>query len=105
MTTLLAQSLNVGAATLALWMGTDVYYDYMQNFGFGRPTGIDIMSEAGGLMPLPGDPMWEESFLGNECLWSKSRCDTHSDDYSYLSVGQRWEDDAAICGTGDTGRK
>ena len=63
MTTLLAQSLNVGAATLALWMGADTYYDYMQNFGFGRPTGIDIMSEAGGLMPLPGDPMWEESFL------------------------------------------
>jgi len=63
MTTLLAQSLNVGAATLALWMGTDTYYDYMQNFGFGRPTGIDIMSEAGGLMPLPGNPVWEESFL------------------------------------------
>lgn len=63
MTTLLAQSLNVGAATLALWMGTDTYYDYMQSFGFGRPTGIDLMSEAGGLMPLPGDPMWEESFL------------------------------------------
>ncbi|MDX1413402.1 MAG: penicillin-binding protein 2 [Candidatus Promineifilaceae bacterium] len=63
MTTLLAQSLNVGAATLALWMGTDTYYDYMQNFGFGRPTGIDILAEAGGLMPLPGDPLWEESFL------------------------------------------
>ena len=63
MYTLLSQSLNVGAATLALWMGADTYYDYMQSFGFGRPTGIDIMSEAGGLMPLPGDPMWEESFL------------------------------------------
>lgn len=63
MTTLLAQSLNVGAATLALWMGTDTYYDYMQSFGFGRPTGIDLVSEASGLMPLPGDPMWEESFL------------------------------------------
>ena len=63
MTTLLAQSLNVGAATLALWMGTDTYYDYMQSFGFGHPTGIDVLSEAGGLMPLPGDPLWEESFL------------------------------------------
>ncbi len=63
MTTLLAQSLNVGAATLALWMGADTYYDYMQSFGFGRPTGIDMMAEEGGLMPLPGNPMWEESFL------------------------------------------
>ncbi len=63
MNTLLAQSLNVGAATLALWMGTDTFYDYMQSFGFGHPTGIDILAEAGGLMPLPGDPVWEESFL------------------------------------------
>lgn len=63
MTTLLAQSLNVGAATLALWMGADTYYDYMQSFGFGRPTGIDMMAEASGLMPLPGDSLWTESFL------------------------------------------
>jgi cell division protein FtsI/penicillin-binding protein 2 len=63
MTTLLAQSLNVGAATLAVSMGTDTYYDYMQKFGYGRPTGVDIMAEAGGIMPLPGNPLWEESFL------------------------------------------
>jgi cell division protein FtsI/penicillin-binding protein 2 len=63
MTTLLAQSLNVGAATLAMWMGTDVYYSYMQDFGFGQQTGIDLMAEATGQMPLPGEGMWEESFL------------------------------------------
>jgi cell division protein FtsI/penicillin-binding protein 2 len=63
MTTLLAQSLNVGAATLAVWMGTDAYYDYMQAFGFGQQTGIDLTAEASGQMPLPGEAMWEESFL------------------------------------------
>ena len=63
MTTLLAQSLNVGAATLVLWMGTDTYYDYMQAFGFGQQTGIDLMAEAAGQMPLPGEQLWEESFL------------------------------------------
>jgi cell division protein FtsI (penicillin-binding protein 3) len=63
MTTLLARSLNVGAATLATWMGTDTYYDYLQAFGFGRPLGIDLMSEAGGQMPLPGSEYWTESFL------------------------------------------
>ena len=63
MTTLLARSLNVGAATIATWMGADTYYDYMRRFNFGSPTGIDIMSEAGGLMPLPGDEIWTESFL------------------------------------------
>jgi cell division protein FtsI (penicillin-binding protein 3) len=63
MTGLLAQSLNVGAATLATWMGPDMYYDYMRRFGFGGPMGIDIMSEATGQMPLPGDEYWTESFL------------------------------------------
>lgn len=63
MTTLLARSLNVGAATLATWMGSDVFYDYYQRFGFGRPTGIDLMAEASGQMPLPGDELWTESFL------------------------------------------
>jgi len=63
MTTLLAQSLNVGAATLVMWMGTDTYYDYMQRFGFGQQTGIDVTAEVTGQMPLPGDPIWEESFL------------------------------------------
>ncbi len=63
MTTLLARSLNVGAATLATMMGPDVYYDYLQKFGFGRPTGVDLMSEAAGTMPLPGDAFWTESFV------------------------------------------
>lgn len=63
MTTLLARSLNVGAATLATWMGADSFYDYMQAFGFGSPTGIDLMSEAAGQLPLPGSAYWTESFL------------------------------------------
>ncbi|MCB9419436.1 MAG: penicillin-binding protein 2 [Ardenticatenaceae bacterium] len=63
MTTLLSRSLNVGAATIATWMGPDTFYSYFQRFGFGRPTGIDLMAESSGLMPLPGDPLWTESFL------------------------------------------
>lgn len=63
MTTLLARSLNVGAATLATWMGPDTYYTYLERFGFGRPTGIDLMSEAAGTMYLPGSAYWAESFM------------------------------------------
>jgi len=63
MTTLLARSLNVGAATIATWMGPDTYYTYMERFGFGRLTGIDLMSEAGGTMHLPGSSQWTESFI------------------------------------------
>ena len=64
MTTLLARSLNVGAATLAIWMGSDVYYNYMERFGFGRRTGIDLSAEAAGTMPLPGSSLWTETNLG-----------------------------------------
>jgi cell division protein FtsI/penicillin-binding protein 2 len=63
MTTLLAHSLNVGAATIATWMGPTTFYDYFQRFGFGRPTGIDIFAEEPGLMPLPGSGEWQESFI------------------------------------------
>ncbi len=63
MTTLLARSLNVGAATIATWTGTDAFYAYMERFGFGRPTGIDLMSEVGGTMHLPGSAFWTESFI------------------------------------------
>lgn len=63
MTTLLARSLNVGAATIATWMGPTTFYDYFTRFGFGRPTNIDIMSEASGLMPLPGSTYYQDSFL------------------------------------------
>lgn len=64
MTTLLSRSLNVGAATIATWMGPTVFYDYLQRFGFGKPTNIDVFSEEPGLMPLPGSELWHESFLG-----------------------------------------
>lgn len=63
MTTLLARSLNVGAATIATWMGPETYYTYLERFGFGRPTGIDLMSEAAGTMHLPGSQFWAESFM------------------------------------------
>lgn len=63
MTQLLARSLNVGAATIATWMGPQVFYDYFSRFKFGQPTGIDILGEEPGLMPLPGSPNWQESFI------------------------------------------
>jgi cell division protein FtsI/penicillin-binding protein 2 len=63
MQTMLTRSLNVGTATVATWMGADTYYNYMERFNFGRPTGIDLMAEASGTLHMPGSELWTESFL------------------------------------------
>ncbi|HEY1407448.1 MAG TPA: penicillin-binding protein 2, partial [Promineifilum sp.] len=63
MTGLLAHSLNVGAATIATWMGPQTFYDYFQRFGFGKKSNIDILSEDPGFMPLPSSEYWAEYSL------------------------------------------
>ncbi|MEW5988210.1 MAG: penicillin-binding protein 2 [Chloroflexota bacterium] len=68
MTHLLAYSLNVGAATIASWMGPEVFYNYLERFGFGRPTGVDLMAEIGGQMSLPGDEVWTEAQIGTNAF-------------------------------------
>jgi cell division protein FtsI (penicillin-binding protein 3) len=62
-TQLLVQSLNVGAATVAIEMGPRNFYQYMSRFGFGRSTGINLAAEARGIMNVPGDADWSESNL------------------------------------------
>lgn len=61
---LLAQSLNVGAAHVALKLGAFQFYDYAARFGIGRLTGVDLAYEVAGSMRLPGDSQWHESDLG-----------------------------------------
>lgn len=62
-TQVLVQSLNVGAATIAVEMGTDNFYSMMRAFGFGQPTRIDLPGEEAGIVKVPGDPNWSESDL------------------------------------------
>lgn len=45
----LNQSLNTGAAYVALKMGNEKFSEYMKSFGVGTETGIDLPSEAHGL--------------------------------------------------------
>ena len=47
---ILSQSLNVGAATVALKVGKDDFMSYFTNFGFGEKTGVDQPNEATGLI-------------------------------------------------------
>jgi len=46
----LSQSLNMGAATIALKVGKDNMAKYFTNFGFGTTTGIDLPNEATGII-------------------------------------------------------
>lgn len=46
---ILSQSLNVGAATVALKVGKDVFAQYFTSFGLGNKTGIDQPNETSGL--------------------------------------------------------
>ena len=43
-------SSNVGAAQVATQLGKDAMYAYIRQFGFGRPTGIDLPGEVAGLV-------------------------------------------------------
>ncbi len=43
-------SCNVGFVSVGLRLGRDPLYQYLDAFGFGRPTGIDLAGEAGGIM-------------------------------------------------------
>jgi cell division protein FtsI/penicillin-binding protein 2 len=47
---LLNQSLNIGAATIALKVGSTTMSDYFSKYGLGKKTGIDLPNEATGLI-------------------------------------------------------
>ncbi|MDW8067572.1 MAG: penicillin-binding protein 2 [Anaerolineae bacterium] len=61
---LMGHSLNVGAAWLATRMGPELFYRYVRAFGFGQPTGVDLEGEVAGMVHLPGDLDWYDSYLG-----------------------------------------
>jgi cell division protein FtsI/penicillin-binding protein 2 len=54
----LQHSLNVCLAWVAERMGADTFYAYMNRFGFGHPTGVDLAGEAAGRLKVPGDSDW-----------------------------------------------
>jgi cell division protein FtsI/penicillin-binding protein 2 len=60
----LAHSLNVCLTWVAEQLGAGMFYQYMQSFGFGRITGVDLAGEAAGRLKLPGDTDWYEAELG-----------------------------------------
>ena len=64
----LQHSLNVCLAWVAKRMGTSTFYSYMQRFGIGHASGIDLAGEAIGRLKLPGDSDWYEADLGTNAF-------------------------------------
>jgi cell division protein FtsI (penicillin-binding protein 3) len=52
---ILAQSSNVGAVTIALRIGARRFSQWVDLFGFGRPTGVELPGEEQGLVPTYAD--------------------------------------------------
>lgn len=60
---ILLHSCNVGAATINLRVGPEVYYRYLKLLGFGEPTGIDLAGELVPPVRMYGDDFWSETDL------------------------------------------
>jgi cell division protein FtsI/penicillin-binding protein 2 len=63
MTGCMRHSLNVCLAWVASELGSSRFYSYMQAFGFGRLTGIEIAGEDPGRLKVPGDQDWYDADL------------------------------------------
>lgn len=62
---ILIKSLNVGTSWLSTQMGAGTFYRYVQDFGFGELTGVDLAGEVSGQFWLPEDTeYWHDSNLG-----------------------------------------
>ncbi len=55
---ILARSLNVATAKVAVELNTHLFYQYLDRFGFGKKTEVDLAGEERGLVRRPGDPLW-----------------------------------------------
>jgi len=60
LTQILGYSLNTGAAHLNIQLRPRRVVSYTLQFGFGKPTGIDLAREASGVVKVPGDGRWTE---------------------------------------------
>jgi cell division protein FtsI/penicillin-binding protein 2 len=64
MTGCLRHSLNVCLAWVATQLGPNDFYRYLQAFGIGHLTGVDLSGEAVGRLKVPGDNDWYAADLG-----------------------------------------
>ncbi len=64
----LAHSLNVATARVALQMGPAIFYRYMEAFGIGRKTEVDLANETAGILHEPNSPEWSPFYLATNAF-------------------------------------
>jgi cell division protein FtsI/penicillin-binding protein 2 len=64
----LQHSLNVCLAWVSTQMGSQSFYGYMERFGLGHQTGIDLAGESVGRLKVPGDTDWYPVDLGTNAF-------------------------------------
>ena len=64
----LQHSLNVCFAWIATQTGMQNFYSYMEKFGLGHQTGVDLSGEAMGRLKVPGDTDWYPVDLGTNAF-------------------------------------
>lgn len=64
----LQHSLNVCMVNLSTQMGAGTFYNYMEAFGLGHLTGVDLAGEAPGRLKVPGDADWYPVDLGTNAF-------------------------------------
>jgi cell division protein FtsI/penicillin-binding protein 2 len=68
MSDVLAYSLNTGMAHVSVLLEPTRFYQYVDRFGFGHQSGIDLEGEVPGMVRRRGDPEWHESDLGTNAF-------------------------------------
>ena len=68
MTGCMQHSLNVCLAWVAEQLGPTQFYNYIQNFGIGHATGVDLAGEQVYPLALPGDTNWYPVNLGTNAF-------------------------------------
>ena len=66
MTGVLQHSINTGAVFMAEKLGALRFQEYLDAFGFGTVTGIDLNGEATGILRRPNDPLWSPVDLATQ---------------------------------------
>lgn len=64
----LVLSLNIPTAKVALELEEARFYQYIQRFGFGQLTEIDLANEGPGAVKAPGDTLWSRSDLATNAF-------------------------------------